>query len=153
MTTAKVLRPANAGAITRSLVSAGFVKGEERKASRGVVRGGWSTFTEGVVSEQVVTFGRRRVQRGTHRDGSPRMMWVMDNTPTGFVKVRYQFSRASDSLSAAERHAKALRVLTAAAEHLTAKGFAVEVTETDTPNPEPLLRVCRYDADNNVVVF
>lgn len=153
MTSAKALRPANAGAITRSLVSAGFAKSDEHKAARGVVRGGWSTFTEGLVSEQVLNIGRRRVQRGTYRDGSARMVWVMDNTPTGYVKVTYRFSRASDNLSPAERHDRAHKVLTAAAEHLTAKGFTVEVTQTSTTHPEPFLRICRRDADANVVVY
>lgn len=117
----KSIRPANAGAITRSLVAAGFRRGEEHKASRGMVRGGWSTFTEGITSTQAMKHGRQQVRQGSYRDGTPRYGWLTNNTPTGYVVVEYQFG-SWDKRGQAERNAKAAEVLDRAAEHLRDQG-------------------------------
>lgn len=144
--------PANAGAITRILKAAGLTHGEEHKASRGVVRGGWSTFTTGFVSEQVMEHDRRRVRAGSYRDGAPRYEWRANNTPTGYVTVGYQFSRALDG-KGPERKALAERELTRAAEILRRKGFEVTVNEPSDQYSVMSLHVCRKDADGKVVIW
>lgn len=145
------IRPANAGAVTRTLVAAGFRRGEEHKAARGVVRGGWSTFTEGITSTQDMTPKRRRVLAGRYADGSPREVWENTNTPTGYVHVDYQFG-SHNRLDQADRNAKIADVLGRAAEVLRTKGFEVETTANEFSG-QPYLIVCRKDADGNVVTF
>lgn len=144
------VRAANAGGITRSLMAAGFTNGKEHKASRGVVRGGWSTYTEGVVSEQEVTRTWRQQAYGTYRDGSQRKRTVADTTPTGYVTVGYQF-RSSDSRDTPERRAKAAEVLGRAAEVLTGKGYEVEMKTGPGTDAMPYLSVCRKDENGEVV--
>ena len=145
-------RPANSGAITRALKAAGLAHGEEHKAHRGVVRGGWSTFTTGFTSEQVMTAQPRRVRVGSYADGAARYEWRENNTPTGYVTVAYQFSRAFDS-KPAERTALAERDLTRAAEILRGKGFEVTVNEPVNGYGTITLSVCRKDADGKVMIW
>ena len=148
--TPEPVKPANAGAVTRTLVAAGFRKGEEHKAARGVVRGGWSTFTEGITSTQDMKFGRRRVRQGTYRDGSPRYTWQMNNTPTGRVHVEYQF-RSHDQRSLDEQAEKAIEVLTRAADVLRTRGFQTEMGTRGGTSQIPRLTVWREDADGEIV--
>lgn len=141
-------KPANAGAITRTLVAAGFRKAEYHAS--GMVRG-YGTWSPGVKSEAIVEHGRRRVQQGTYRDGSPRFGWQQNNTPTGKVAVDYVLSRSWDSKPAEERRAEEREQLAKAAEILQAKGY--RTVEEERGSSRRVLVVWREDADGNVVVF
>lgn len=145
----RAVRPANASAISRILSAAGFYRSEEHSASRGMVRGGWTTWTTGFVAEQERTDEPTQVQRGVYLDGSPRLVWV-DSLPTGHVLVTYQFASRT-RLDGHEQATKAHEVLTRAAEVLRGKGFEVEMIVSTGQHGWPSLRVCRRDVDGAVV--
>ena len=119
------VRPANAGAITRMLVKAGYRRSEFHRS--GMVRG-YGHSTEGFRSEQGLTYTTRRVQRGTYADRSPRYVTERTGHPTGKVYVDYVLGsyyggKTEDSL------AKQREMLDKAAALLREKGFVVDEPE------------------------
>lgn len=145
----KTVRPANAGAITRALVAAGFRKAEYHPS--GMVRG-YGTWTPGVKSEGIVKRQRVRRRAGIYRDGSPKYRWYDNSQPTGYVHVENVHGRSADRLSNEERNARGAETLGRAAEVLRSKGYEVEVAVYDSSG-ETYLSVCRKDADGDVVWF
>lgn len=138
--------PANAGAITRSLKAAGFMKSETHRS--GMVRG-WADYTEGIRSRQCLDYRTERVQAGTYADGSPRFKRYSANRPTGVVRVEYQLSTATRAAQQPSKRERRVRELQRAAEVLREKGYRVEEHDMDGPRPE--LSVWREDADGKVV--
>lgn len=144
--TTKTVRPANAGAITRTLANAGLLKSVFTRSS--MVRG-YGSASEGVTSEQLMEGTRRRVQRGTYADHSPRMVWESNNRPTGYVEVTYNLGSYA-RVSGDEALAKQRTMLTTAQAVLRDKGF--EVSDIKHRGTGRLVfTVCRKDADGNVV--
>lgn len=143
----KDIRPANAGAVTRALVAAGFRKAEYHPS--GMVKG-YGTWTSGIKSEGVVERHRVRRQAGSYRDGSPKYRWYDNSAPTGVVMVEYVHGRGADNRTAEQRTERERAEMERAAEVLRGKGYEVETVDGLRG---AMLRVSRVDADGNVVKF